>query len=488
MGSDPYLWSHAHGGQRYALTTSEVVASEDAIDEMNSEFALVTTGQAALIARSTVFGSKNEIEFLQLRAFSALMLNRLSPDPKRNLGAYWLRSPRRREYRGVEFKPNGGRADYLNLFTGFAVKPKSGTAGRFWEFLREVICNNNDEAYKYVRRWLAHIFQRPEELPGTALVLRGKQGTGKGTFVDTIGKLIGDHYIELHSMDQVTGRFNGHLKNALLAYANEAIWGGSKSQVGMLKGMITDKLRSVEQKGVDIFKVDNFLRLIVSSNESWAVPADADDRRFVFLNVSDAHAGDFPYFKSIRDELAAGGYEALMHDLASEDLSGFIPMQRPKTGFGFDVKLASAEPIIRWLHDVLDLGGFETQYGFREWKETMEKREVYEAYCDYHRRIESKKPEAEATFHKRFKEILGTLREERPRAKVPSPGTSADKRAPRTYVLHALAATRKTFEKYMHVEGEVKWAAIVRARHDEEGTGKVQVVQLHPTRIVSRKR
>jgi hypothetical protein len=52
----------------------------------------------------------------------------------------------------------------------------------------------------------------------------------------TIGNLLGPHYAPLASL----GRFNSHLKNAILIFADEAIWGGNKREVGALKALITE--------------------------------------------------------------------------------------------------------------------------------------------------------------------------------------------------------------------------------------------------------
>ena len=58
-------------------------------------------------------------------------------------------------------------------------------------------------------------------------------------------------------MNQVVGRFNSHMKEALLVFANEAVWGGDKVAEGTLKAMITDRETAIEFKGKDIVWVQN---------------------------------------------------------------------------------------------------------------------------------------------------------------------------------------------------------------------------------------
>lgn len=500
----PNLYSHAHGGRRYALR-ARTAAQGDIIDELNERFGVVALGRNAYIVDHGAGArpGKGSIELLTRAAFDLLMYNRPRADgQKGHLGSQWLSSQRRKEYAGVEFNPRGTTPGYLNYFTGFRIRPSPGCTALWWAFVRDVICDGNQDAYRYVRRWLAHLFQKTGELPGTALVLRGLQGTGKNTFAGVIGKLVEPHFVELNSLEQVTGRFNGHMKMALLVHANEAIWGGSKQQVGTFKSMITDPRIAVEQKGIDITLIDNYRRVIVSSNEEWAVPADPDDRRFVFLNVSPARANDHAYFAALRAELDAGGYAALMNDLMTEDLTGFVPAERPSTGFGFDIKLRSAEPILRWMHDMLDGGGFCTEFMYgaasRQWPETVEKSELYRSYVDFYRRTETRRPETEAEFHGKVKKFLPSLEERRPRpekartirspdvaspARVKFPGAEhAGASRPRVYVLPTLEVARRDFEKLMRSEGMVPWQPIDReptlsAVQDGRQVCTVQVVQ-----------
>ena len=461
-GDTPYLYSHAHGGRRYVLSTTSAAAG-DIIDTMNERFAVLAIGKNAFIADQTTSKEPGRvsIEFLSRPAFNLLMCNRKRTDETSgHLGNQWLWSPRRKEYAGVEFNPGGTTPGFLNLFTGFHITPSPGCTTLWWAFVRDIICCGNEDAYRYVRRWLAHLIQKTGELPGTALVLRGMQGTGKNTFAEAIGRLVMPHFIELSSMGQVTGRFNSHTKQALVVFANEAIWGGSKQEIGVLKGMITDKLIAIEAKGIDIIQIENFRRLIVASNEVWAVAADADDRRFVFLDISPARANDREYFEALRAELNAGGYEALMHDLTTEDLSGFEPAKRPMTGFGFDIKLRSADSIVKWAFEALDSGGITSS---DEWPTSIGKSEIYTLYRDFYAQTEMRKPEVASEFHKKLKGIFPSFRDQRPGPDKKSqlqPSAQVATKRPRVYALPPLEVARKDFERYMHSEGMVTWSPV----------------------------
>jgi hypothetical protein len=104
-----------------------------------------------------------------------------------DLGSFWVRHPRRRGYRGIVFMPNKTVPDYYNLWRGFKVRPCKGDWSLMQDHIEEIICANNPELCEYILGWLAFAVQRPDQLPEVALVLRGKQGTGKGIFARGFG-------------------------------------------------------------------------------------------------------------------------------------------------------------------------------------------------------------------------------------------------------------------------------------------------------------
>ncbi len=204
--------------------------------------------------------------------------------------------------------------------------------------------------------------------PETALVFRGREGIGKDTFIKPLRMIVGnDHYLMLSSLSQITGRFSGHLATALLVFCNESVWGGDKSAQGILKSMITDDVQPIEHKGRDLFMVKSYRRMMFATNENWAVPRGADDRRYVITDVSDSHKNDRPYFKAIHQELESGGVEALMAYLLAVDITGWHPRQIPEAlqVCGWELKIRSGGSIVQWWFDLLSQGWIkkvDTQY------------------------------------------------------------------------------------------------------------------------------
>jgi len=412
------------------------------VDELNQKHAIIHTSTTYILIE------KSDTEFVLDSKASLLTLYEneqifIEEEGKcKSKAQIWLRSPHRRTYHDITFNPRkvGHYEDKYNIWKGFAIASHQGNCSLYWGHVREVICNGNSNHYTYVRKWLAHLIQRPEVV-ATALVLRGKQGTGKGSFVHPIGKLFGTHYAPLSSLDQILGRFNAHLKNSVLIYADEAIWGGSKKEVGALKSLITEPKMFIEGKGKDGYWIDNFKHLIVSSNELWAVHLDPDDRRFFVLDVSDLHKEDKPYFKALENQLEKGGYESLMYDLLNEDLEGFDPRIMPDNFAGFDMKMEGTTSVDRFIYTSLKEGCWDhvnvgPSYELKNI--TIDQfYSYYQTWCkDEQQTVLSKEK-----MGRRLKEILPGLDVKRASREGTLP-------RPNIYVFPSLLACKASFEKF----------------------------------------
>jgi Primase C terminal 2 (PriCT-2)/Family of unknown function (DUF5906) len=332
--------------------------------ELNSRYAVVAVNGKVQVMNeeSDPELSQRVITYSSRTDFLLRYENRFtwSDGEKQDIATYWLRSPTRRQYEGVAFAP--GREvppTYYNIWQGWSVPPDSRPSCQLYlDFIAEVICGGNAEAYAYVWGWMCHLFQRPWELPGTTLVLRGLPGSGKNTFVGPLAGLIGSHYIELSSVDQLVGRFSGHMADKLLVFANEALWGGDKSAEGTFKALVTDHQSAVESKHRDIVSRANFKRTIIASNEAWCAPKGKYDRRLAVLDVIPTRLGHKPYFEAIRQEMRKGGTRRLLHEMLTFDLSTFVVSEIPRClrEAGWDMAVASMRSVERWWVEVVTRG------------------------------------------------------------------------------------------------------------------------------------
>lgn len=255
--------------------------------------------------------------------------------------SFWLEHPRRRTYERIVFDPaeESKSPTVLNLWQGFAVEEKKGDCRRYLEHVHEVICCGHDDLYHWYLGQLAYWVQNPGETGHVCIVQKGEEGTGKSTAADAYGELWGTHYLTVTKSDQLTGRFNRHLLDCCVCHANEAFYAGAKSHASALKALITDPVQQIEAKGVDLIQVKNRVKLVISSNERWVVPASLDARRFAVFEVSTKRQKDFAYFERIWQEMRNGGRAALLYELKTMDLSQHNAREAPRTS-GLDEQKA----------------------------------------------------------------------------------------------------------------------------------------------------
>ena len=222
------------------------------------------------------------------------------------MGTYWIGSPKRRQYDGgMAFMPqhDGDVGNRLNLWRGFGVKPikpdgTSGAAGcqKFLDFMRDIICSGNEAHFDYLRKREATILQKRIRSE-IALGLRTKEeGCGKGFYEATMGRLLGNHAMQVTNPKHIIGNFNPHLETLLRLTADEALFVGNPEHRNALFGLITEPTLTIEPKGCGVYKADSYLNLSITSNADHFLPVSETARRFFIPTVSAARKQDFAYF------------------------------------------------------------------------------------------------------------------------------------------------------------------------------------------------
>lgn len=304
----------------------------------------------------------------------------------RNMAAAWQEHPQRRDYLGgIVFAP--GKIvppDQFNLWQGFAVEPIAGDWSLMREHIRRVICGGDGAIFEYLLNWLSRCVQEPSTPGETAIVLRGGQGTGKGILGRAMLRLLGQHGLHITHAKHLTGQFNGHLRDCVFLFADEAFFAGDRSHEGVLKGLITEPTITVESKYKNAVSMPNMTHIVMASNEEWVVPAGKDDRRFLVLDVENEHQQNAAYFDPIFDQLEAGGYAAMLFDLLARDLSRFNVRRVPKTKAHAEQKAMSLRGVDRWLYDRLQRGQLHASTWGADGVE-ISKNEAYADYEQWHR-------------------------------------------------------------------------------------------------------
>jgi hypothetical protein len=350
--NDPPESATKGGNESWRKDAEQVLPEEPAPDrlidpdliQMNKKYAVVRIGGKTRVVwfeEAAAYPGCKVPVFSTISDFCAFhakrkkfVIGKDGRERKIGIGKWWINHDRRRQFSGLVYAPSviakttNGK---LNLWNGFGCKPRTGKCDRYLAHLRDNICCGNEEHADYLLNWMAYAVQHPDRQGEVAVVMRGKEGTGKGVAAKQFGQLLGSHFRHIVHAKHLTGHFNAHLQQCSVLFADEAFFAGDRSHESILKALITEETLLIEPKGIDPFAARNCVHLIMSSNSDWVIPAGADARRYFVLNVADSHMQDHLYFAAIAHEMDNGGREALLHYLLSRDLMGFNIRLVPQT-------------------------------------------------------------------------------------------------------------------------------------------------------------
>jgi len=396
----------------------------------------------------------------------------------------WLEWGHRRSAEGVIFDPQRDHKGWLNLWTGWGIEPKPGDWSLTRELILTVLCDGNQEAADFVMKWMAYMVQKPWEPAEVAICFHGKKGTGKSTLGQALVALAGRHGLQTSSPSHLTGRFNSHLMDVVMLFADEAVRPSDKDAVNAIKALITERDMAYEAKGRDVKRGTNRAHIMMASNDDWFVSAGSTDgeRRFFVSRVSDCRRGDMAFFSALKTQLYGPqetpgpwempGLQAMMHDLMTLDLGDWTPRGNiPNTEALVEQKLRNMDIIEQWWFNMLDSGvaSFPFTHEASSWSSGrvrvfyQDMKESFEAHClSSGLRANSMNRGTDRYFHQDLMRvcpnIVKDLRDPIPADRlfeVKSAGAGTNRA--RCFELPSLAECRADFEKM--VGSTIDWPA-----------------------------
>jgi hypothetical protein len=333
-----------------------------AIIDLSGEIRVVDRHQIADILSGghegeVSFYKKVDAELLMKRALERLPMASKPSDVVRD---FWV-SPNTLQYEATAFSPLTRPPTTLNFWVGPTVQPAPGCWVLLRDYLRDVICGGNSNAYDYLVQYMAHMIQRPEEKPGVMVVLLGGQGTGKGVYFSLLRAIWPRTTLQVSDVEQVIGKFNAALERNFVVCMDEALFYGDRRAIDRLKSTVTEQFIQIEQKYQPSRSIESVHRFFASSNHEHFANVERDDRRFLFLRLSATRQQDTTYFSAVTAAINdPGTLNALAYYLQRKDISGFNVRVKPKTDEQTTQKLRSLQGFERFWYEVLtsaDLAG-----------------------------------------------------------------------------------------------------------------------------------
>jgi hypothetical protein len=259
------------------------------------------------------------------------------PKPTPNL-ELWLRQPGRLTAHAVTFDPaqpafghDPSERIAVNTWSGFRrptvepADPAIVVAHIRWLF--------NDRADEFLD-WLAHIEQRPGELPHTAwLHVSSEHGTGRNLTASLLGRVWAGYAALCVDLPRLLDSgFNGRLESKLIAVVDEIREGGPERwrHADRLRQLVNEEQRTINRKyGLESTE-RNVCRWLVFSNSRAALPLDSEDRRFEVV-VNDEPPRDEDYYTrlaaAVQDPAIVLGFAQF---LEARELEHFNPGRHAK--------------------------------------------------------------------------------------------------------------------------------------------------------------
>lgn len=401
------------------------------VESLNKMYAIVTVGGKIKILREKGDGDaiNGHYDLLGKDDFRTLLQNETTMvatprgEKRISVADIWLAHESRRTYaNGMGLFPDYNVPNgWYNTWNGFSIEPRKGKCDLFLKHIEEVVCSGDEDNYNWLLDWCADSVQDPANPKGTAVVMRGEEGAGKGTLANVIGELFGSHYRHLIDDSHLLSNFNAHMIDALFVFADEITWGGNVKSSGKLKGMITERHLVGERKGVDAVGYRNMIHMMIASNSDWVIPAGTNSRRWFMLDVSAHKIGDKDYFDSIDGEMDNGGREAFLYFLLNRKIESNLRVA-PKTKALEEQRLRSSanDTTLQWwinrvearVIEVPEVKEFDPDNAAMGWPEHVKKPDLYSDYKSWCKE-DSRIPLTIAVFYVEVKKL--GMRLSRPR-------------------------------------------------------------------------
>jgi hypothetical protein len=178
-----------------------------------------------------------------------------------------------------------------NTYVCSPLVPERGAWSRIWRVLLNLV-GGNYEHLEYLLDWLAaplqslHVKGKPLKM-GTAVVLHGDEGSGKGTLERILKCLYGSWNVAVLGQNALESRFHEQLVDKLLVVANEVISSTNRSAEtqNLLKPWVTDDEIPLEAKHKAATKMPNRFNIIFTSNDEKPVIVPRKDRRYTVFKT-----------------------------------------------------------------------------------------------------------------------------------------------------------------------------------------------------------
>ena len=303
----------------------------------------------------------------------------------------WCRDETIRKYDRIDFYPNKNECpvNHYNFFKGFKAEKYEpiNDDKTIKELIKPIISHLKviaQDNYEFLIKYFAFILKYPSKKTNVNIIVAGKDGTGKSIIFDYFRNMIlGDELSsQTDDTEDIFSRFSNIYVNKLFLQIDEICSDDfKKKKAEKLKNITVSKTIKYEKKGIDSITVNNYVNMVMTTNNDFTIPISQTDRRNVFFKCSDTYLQNKEYFNKLslefkREEVARAFYEYLMnYDISSVDWNEDEGLQqlRPITAYHKEVKSQCLPLIYRYLSNLADSRGINE----------IQASSLYKMYCEW---------------------------------------------------------------------------------------------------------
>ena len=333
QGMDDYLLAHGAGKFAELLTSAPSLGALDAkVMGLNESVAwieregMVYDHKAKMFIRKESFinGSRySTLKHITVGASQRTAVKTIS------VANEWLTHSHAARFDEILFRPGNGvtvTSDQgglaLNMWTGF--ETTEGDVRPFLELTTHILRQMRPEHRDLPLKLVAYKAQNPAEKVPLALMFVGPQGSGKSLWGECVAEAFGV-YGQALTPAILLSEYQGWLETSLFCTVNEAKGEDMRKGAEVLRGLISDLRRPMNEKFRPARQVNSYAMYCVTANDRSAGSFRSDDRRMIVINAPKPDRTGL--YERVGAWKKGNGPRALMGWLLALDLKGWKPPQ-----------------------------------------------------------------------------------------------------------------------------------------------------------------
>lgn len=292
----------------------------------------------------------------------------------------WRNDDEKRIVKKIQFEPSDDKSvlvlpmtfKYLQHQDAIQELPadKKQTVIDTFKNLISINTSHTDSETTYLTKFMAHILQKPLDLPRVGCLITGNQGAFKDYIWDFIGtEILGSTYFTDYDKNtQFFDKYDTAKESKFLIKLQEADSEFCKKHASDLKATITSQRLKFNPKGQKCYERDNYGRFILTTNKANPLDLEQSDRRWLMFRNSNELCLDFKRGEEIRNVLENKYAGAIVAEwLLSVDISNFDPNRdKPESEFKkmvLESEMSSEERFLQhWDGEELSASDFYAAY------------------------------------------------------------------------------------------------------------------------------